>query len=307
MTKASRIFLPLLLWIAFDARVALGADEPTVTQEEEKTEPTPKEILQLEREKSKYNLFHPTPKRLMRAFNTDRPDKTETPYTVDAGHFQYEADLAHYYYSRSEDGTLSQLWSFNTMNLKVGVLRQMDLQVIIPTYNILSVSNASSSYGGYSDTFLRLKYNLVGNEGGPVAFGVMPFIKFPTAAQGLGLRSFDGGVIFPFAISLPGEWSSGMMFVYSKARDQSDGNFHSEFVSSWTLAHELPGVLNHCEGYIELYSRASNEAGSSWLATFDFGFVYSVTENVKLDAGANIGLTPAAIDYDPFIGLSFRI
>ncbi|MFL5812521.1 MAG: transporter, partial [Bdellovibrionia bacterium] len=262
------------------------------------------EIQKREDEKSQFNLFHPTPKRLMRDFNTDRPDKTETPYTVDAGHFQYEADLIHYFYDRAEDGTLSQLWTFNSMNLKVGLIRQMDMQLIVPTYNVLSVSSASSSYRGYADTFLRLKFNLVGNDGGAVAFGVMPFIKFPTSVSGLGLRSYDGGVIFPFALSLPGEWSAGLMFVYSKARDDTDGNYHSEFISSWTLSHALPA---HLDGYVEIFSRSSNEAGATWLATFDFGLVYSASKDVKIDAGANVGLTPAAIDYDPFIGLSFRI
>ena len=29
----------------------------------------------------------------MREMSTDRPDKTESPYTVDAGHFQIEWDL----------------------------------------------------------------------------------------------------------------------------------------------------------------------------------------------------------------------
>jgi hypothetical protein len=135
----------------------------------------------------------------------------------------------------------------------------------------------------------------------------MPFMKFPTAAQGLGIRSFDGGIIFPFAIALPGEWSAGMMFIYSKARDQSDGNYHSELTSSWTMSHEIPGFVKHCEGYVEIYSNSSNEVGAAWVATFDFGLVYSLTENIKLDAGANIGLTPPAIDYDPFIGLSLRI
>lgn len=103
------------------------------------------------------------------------------------------------------------------------------------------------------------------------------------------------------------EWSAGMMFVYSKARDLLDGNYHSEFTSSWTLSHEIPGVVKHCEGYVEIYSNSSNEVGSAWIATFDFGLVYSLTETIKLDAGANIGLTPPAIDYDPFVGLSLRI
>jgi hypothetical protein len=42
--------------------------------------------------KWQYNLFNPTPRALMREMSTDRPDKTESAYTVD-GHFQFEADL----------------------------------------------------------------------------------------------------------------------------------------------------------------------------------------------------------------------
>src|SRR5256885_9928210 len=38
-----------------------------------------------DKNKSDFNLFNPTPPELMREFNTDRPDKTESPYTVDAG------------------------------------------------------------------------------------------------------------------------------------------------------------------------------------------------------------------------------
>ena len=43
--------------------------------------------------KSQYHLFNPTPTGLMRELSTDRPDKTESPYTVDAGHLQIEVDL----------------------------------------------------------------------------------------------------------------------------------------------------------------------------------------------------------------------
>ena len=44
-------------------------------------------------DKSQYTLFNPTPKEQMRPFNTDRPTKSNVPYTVDAGHFQIETDL----------------------------------------------------------------------------------------------------------------------------------------------------------------------------------------------------------------------
>gem|GEM_PF-5119181 len=43
-------------------------------------------------DKSAFHLFHPTPTEWMREFSTDRPDQTESPHTVDAGHFQIEVD-----------------------------------------------------------------------------------------------------------------------------------------------------------------------------------------------------------------------
>jgi hypothetical protein len=41
-------------------------------------------------DKSGYHLFRPTPRELMRELSTDRPDQTESAYTVDAGHVQLE-------------------------------------------------------------------------------------------------------------------------------------------------------------------------------------------------------------------------
>lgn len=295
LTRAS-VALFMGLWSLH----AFGGETPTST----KTEPTPPDYAALEKEKSQYNLFHPTPKRLMREFNLDRPDKTESPYTVDAGHFQYEADLVHYAVHRADDGTLAQVWAFNTMNLKVGITNRMDFQVVIPTYNTLSVSSAPWGYHGYSDTFLRLKYNFLGNEGGAIAFGVMPYIKIPTAADGLGTKRTDGGIIFPFSLSLPEDWTSGFMIVYSKARNDANDSYHSELISTWTLHHPVPGKI---DGFIEIFSRSSNEAGSSWVATFDIGAVFPLASDLRLDTGIYFGLTPAADDYSPFVGFSFRI
>lgn len=291
---------PAALIVILSSSIVHGAETPTAT----KTEPIPTDYSKLEEEKSHYTLFHPTPKKLMREFNIDRPDKTEGPYTVDAGHFQYEADLMHYAVHRDEDGTLTQIWAFNTMNLKVGLTNRMDFQVIVPTYNTLSISHAPWGYHGYSDTYLRLKYNVFGNEGGAIAFGVMPYIKIPTAEDGLGNKRTDGGIIFPFSLSLPENWTSGFMFVYSKARNDANENYHSELISSWTLHHPIPVRM---DGFVEIFSRSSNESGSSWVATFDVGFVYPLASNVKVDSGIYFGLTPAADDYSPFVGLSFRL
>ena len=47
-------------------------------------------------DKSQYWLLNPVPTDQMRDFNTDRPPKANSPYTVDAGHFQYETDLVNF-------------------------------------------------------------------------------------------------------------------------------------------------------------------------------------------------------------------
>jgi hypothetical protein len=255
-------------------------------------------------DKSQYSLFHPTPKSLMREFNTDRPDKTESPFTVDAGHFQLEADIALYDKERFEDGLLSRLWRFGTLNLKIGLLNDLDAQVIVPTYNILASGPDGKTYRGYSDTIFRVKWALFGNDGGPIAFAVMPFVAFPTASEGLGDRRVNGGVIFPIALSLPQGWKSGLMFVYVRSRSAEDEAYYSNLISSWAVSHD---IVKDLEGYAEIYSRSIDKSGPSWIATFDFGWVYSVSPDLKLDSGVNLGLTPAADDINPFVGISFRL
>jgi len=45
-------------------------------------------------DKSQCTLFNPTPIHLRRPYNTDRPSKTDSPFTIDAGVFQIESDVA---------------------------------------------------------------------------------------------------------------------------------------------------------------------------------------------------------------------
>src|SRR4051812_34291284 len=47
-------------------------------------------------DKSAFNFFNPTPPELLRDLSVDGPGATETPYTVDAGHFQIEMTFVDY-------------------------------------------------------------------------------------------------------------------------------------------------------------------------------------------------------------------
>ena len=82
---------------------------------------------------ARYNLFNPVPKDKMKDMETDRPDVTESAYTVEAGHFQVESDLFKQVRTRNNE-FLNIENSYNLANFKVGLTGKMDIQLAIPTY-----------------------------------------------------------------------------------------------------------------------------------------------------------------------------
>src|SRR3954447_26112230 len=84
-------------------------------------------------DKSGYTLFNPTPRSAMREMQTDRPDVTESPFTVDAGHLQIELSLAEY----ARDGG-SEGWDVLPTNIKLGVLNNVDVQFLLLPYQDVS-------------------------------------------------------------------------------------------------------------------------------------------------------------------------
>lgn len=261
-------------------------------------------------DKSDYTLFKPTPRELMREMSTDRPDKTESPYTVDAGHFQIESDLVSY--SRdtrnvARADTTVESWSVASLNLKAGLLNQTDLQLVVPLWNHVKIRDESTGTqtrnSGFGDMVVRLKQNLWGNEAGDSALAVMPFVKLPTNQDDLGNNAVEGGIIVPLALALPRGWGMGLMTEIDFNEAGSGSGYHTEFINSITFSHDIVGRLG---GYVEFFSSVSTETGSDWVGTVDLGLTFAVSDDVQLDAGINIGVTRSADDINPFVGLTWR-
>src|SRR5712671_4686897 len=71
-------------------------------------------------DKSVFNLFNPTPTPYLRDLIVDGPGATDSPYTVDAGHFQVEMAFVSYStYREQVDGATYRLewWAITPMNL----------------------------------------------------------------------------------------------------------------------------------------------------------------------------------------------
>lgn len=259
--------------------------------------------------KDGYTLLNPTPSSLLRELSADRPDKTDSPFTVDAGHFQIEADAVSFSYDRYNAGHSRQrftAWEAASMNLKAGLLNNLDAQLVVVSYRRERLADLSAHRvernSGFGDITPRLKYNIWGNDGGKTALGIMPFVKLPTAHAALGNHEVEGGVKLPFAIEVP-NWDVSMMTEVDWIHDDIGTGYHPEFINTISVGRSIVGDLAF---YVEFFSGVSTEASGDWEGTLDTWFTYQLNKDLRLDAGVYIGLTRAAEDWHPFLGVTWR-
>ena len=261
-------------------------------------------------DKSQFTLFRPTPTALLRELATDRPDMTESPITVDAGHFLLEVSFVDYTHNRSQGVRTDQIIAA-PFNLKLGLLNRVDLEIVLnPCVQVRTRTNgaATGTVTGFGDALIRVKINLWGNDGpqagfGKTAFGLLPFIKIPTARGGLGNGRVEGGLILPLAVDLPAGFDLGMMVEFDFVRNDPNTRYGLETVHSITLGHPLIGSLR---GYVEYVGITPNGTGTSYRGFFSTGLIYAVGKDVQLDAGTRVGLSKRSDALNLFTGISLR-
>jgi hypothetical protein len=65
----------------------------------------------------------------LRELTTDRPDTTESPFTVDAAHLQLEMDVASYTRNRL-DGVRTTEWALAPFNLRYGLTPRAEVGIL---------------------------------------------------------------------------------------------------------------------------------------------------------------------------------
>lgn len=261
-------------------------------------------------DKSRYNLFNPTPPEKMREFLPDRPDKTESPYTIDAGHFAIETGIVSYTYNHMSGFDASRPQHqvlIGDNNFKAGVLNNMDLQFVFQSFIWQRAKIGPDTHSddtGVGDAQVRAKINLWGNDAGRTAMAIMPWVGLPISSLESGNNKVTGGVIFPFGFDGPWGWKIGLMTEIDSINDAIGSGYHVECVNTIALHHDI--IPEKLDGYIEFFSNNSFDAGSPWEATIDVGLIYEVSRNFYLDCGVNVGVTKQADDVNPFIGFAKR-
>ncbi len=243
--------------------------------------------------KKSYSLFRPVPKSEMREFSIDRPDVTESPMTVDAGHFQFEGDLFKVI-KVNQDYRV-----FNIVNglYKMGLSGSWDIHIGLELYNIYQDSEGKTLEKGYGNTTLRLKHNFWGNDGDTrTALGMIPYVVLPTSPLDTEILY---GVGFPFSYTINDVFDAGAQFQFDFVPDSKRGH-KLIYLQTVVLGGKLAGKLDF---YVEGQGVFSADGH---IYSANGGLIYNVTDNVKIDVATNLGL----VDEAPsrlYFGLSFRI
>ncbi len=262
-------------------------------------------------DKSGYSFFAPTPQRLLRDMTTDRPDTTESPFTVDAGHMQIETSVFAYARSRPDaDGAVSDTYEFATTNIRVGLTNDAEINLVWQPYgNVRTQTDPVGTLrqSGVGGVDIRGKVNLWGNDTFDrtgSALALLPFITLPADAEnGISPDYVEGGVIVPLALALPHDFGLGINGGAMWVRSDAAAGYHAEYLVSASLAYAWNDRLGT---YYEVAATFDTEDPRGDIVVLATGMTYAVDDNLQFDAGVNLGVTDAADRFNPFIGVSKR-
>lgn len=255
-------------------------------------------------DKTLFSWSNPTPNEFLRPMRTDRPDATESPTTVDAGRMQVEMSFATHTRDRRHpdrsDLRVSE-WNVIPVNVRLGLTHDTELQFVVDNFvRIEERSAVAASHerrSGWGDVTLRLKRNLLGNDGGETALALMPFIKLPANSNDVGNSRVEGGVIVPAYLTFGGR-EFGLMTEVDIIHDGD--SYTAVWLNTIATGFEFSDALG---GFVEL---ASLTGAGSHALSFNTGLTLALSANFQLDVGISMGLTRAAPDLTKFAGISIR-
>ncbi|MFC7345316.1 transporter [Chryseobacterium zhengzhouense] len=254
------------------------------------------------KQEHKYSLFNPVPRELMREMETDRPDVTESPYTVDAGHFQYETDIIGLTREKSDFKNTKTLL-INQANLKIGLTGSTAIQIGFETYGWQKEKDLNTgiteSKHGVGDLNIRIKQNIIGNNKGNFALAILPYVKIPTS-QYEDDDLVEGGLIVPMIYKFSGEWKLGFQVEVDRLKDTDEHAMHTELLQTLTISHPLS---KNIEGIAETYYTYDFKAHEIY-NFINAAVQMEVAKNFKIDAGLNYGIQHHA-EKHYFLGASY--
>lgn len=237
------------------------------------------------------------------AICTDRPSKSNYACTVEAGHFQYEADLVNGSFLHQGDQTIA-IWMIVNPTLKYGVTDNVDVEANMTVLEIVrtrATAGRKDTLMGVSDLYLRVKYEFA-NLPNVLQAAIIPYVKAPTARAGIGDGAVEGGWLLPVNYEPNSVLTMTVMPEADVYQNSVGSGYHLNTSQVLTLAFNLPRNLTL---YTELWQGWNfDPAGTIQQRSIDFALALLPTNYLQLDAGVNVGLNRTTPQVQAYLGLS---
>lgn len=251
-----------------------------------------------------FDLFHPVPRHQLRELRPDRPGATESPFTVDAGHFQVEVDGFRLINSRAQDRRERE-WHAAYLMPKLGLSRRTDVQLELPLYATQKQRPATDPswerHRGFGDVAVRLKHNFLGDdEEEPLALAAVGWVRLPTGGQ-VGSGGAEYGLIVPADVNLGHKWDLEGQLETKFTYDRETGRHYLGLVPSVALEHDFTELFSFVVEGVSRWDAQTHQ----WRSSVNVAPMFNATENLQVDFGAHLALNRET-DREFFVGFTFR-
>lgn len=222
---------------------------------------------------------------------------TETPETVAPGKFLMRMDAISVGLNRdaAEPDTYTALGLATTL-LSAGLTRDVDAQVGVQFFvrQKYRLRGGSGTRSGLGDLSLRTKWTYWRNPSMGAAAAVIPYLKIPTSSGGVGNGHYEGGLIFPWAMSLGTGTMAGAMASWDVLRNDDNDGYDSRWSASSFMRQHIVGPF---AAYAELSLGVSSATSASFTGGAGAGLTWDFTKNLQFDYGLSRGLGNRATDW----------
>ncbi|MFM7557928.1 MAG: transporter [Alphaproteobacteria bacterium] len=226
-----------------------------------------------------------------RGLNTERPSKSDSPYTINKNRFLFESSLL---------SLTKNDYSKRTSYLDLSTFRYAlndDYELQLMTNPIVEFSKNGTNQRAYGESFLRFKKNIYGNDDGSHALAITGFVRVNKSPKNFINTNLRSGLIAPFLFKINQYFYFGGMVQLNHYKNQS--NNHFAFINSYYLSTNITSKIS---SYLEFYSLKSNK---KLLQNYlDFGVNYLFRPDLKLDFGLNRGVSNDADKINYFVGFA---
>jgi hypothetical protein len=237
---------------------------------------------------------------------TDRPDQTESAFTVPRGLFQIEGGWGHAE-GGGADSSL-RVESFPQALLRIGLNDAFELRIGVPGFSIVRSDPAGGpdTTRGLVDATLGFKVRIAEEKGAVPQTAFLGTLLIPSGDDELSADRADPAFRFLFSNTLSQRLSIGynIGMAWLTERDAL-GNLDTRSFFDWTVSLGI-ATGSKLGVFVEGFGLNPVSGGGEALTALDGGVTYLLNPRLQLDATVTAGLSSLAPDWGVGLGVSYR-